>query len=1007
MKSRLIQRASSLLLIAGVMVQVAVAGVLVPVSGLNSGETPGLAGSGDSVNPLIAPNGRFVVFASRAENLSLQRTSLQSPATGAAFNVFMRDRLVGTIRLCSVNLQGNGGGNGDSLPTGLSEDGRFVLFESLASDLVLGDTNGSKDVFLRDLQTETTFLVSASTNGSCGNGDSWQSTMTPDGLQVVFSSAGNNLVGDDTNGIADIFVHDVRGGTTALVSIGAALPASGAVNPAPRCDAPVITSDGRFVAYLGPTVMTNSYPAVTANEVYVRDRDAGVTYPASTNVHKYVEGPTIAYNHVLSEDGRFIAVEGSSSSAAVLLRWNLFTSTADLVTTNPVFPVATPRHFRSVDMTSDGRFITYVANVGSAEQVYLWDGETGTNRLVSANLTNGPAVAAAFDWPVVDSGGRYIAFLSTATDLVTNAVAAGYHLYLRDIQNSTTRLIDAGQNGAAGPKDFLNAPRLTPDGRFLAFDCTDTDLVPGDNNKACDVFVCDLGNGAFELISSRWPELPSETANASVGPTFSVNGDGRFVAFTSFANNLAGWTNSYSGIFLRDLLAGTNDIVSLDFAGTSGVNGASTDPLISADGTVVVFNSRATNLVSGITNVTKDIFLRDLTSGATSLVSMNYSNTGAGNAGSTLLAMSADGRRVLYKSAASTLVTNGWVGEKLLLRSVPDARNVLVASFTTRISSAAMTSDGRFVAYGLEPSRGNMFLWDAVVGANVYTNITPAVSNIVVSVDGNRMAAIQGSRVFGVDRDAGTNFMIAEGPGAPWNAHGNLQFSADGRWLVYTTSAGQVPQDTNGLSDVYLYDFVGQSNQLISCGFGSGAAANGASDSPVISSDGRFIAYRSVADDIVPGDQNTMPDIFLFDRQTGTTTLLSASVFPGSSGNNRSVSPVFSGDGQTLVFQSWASDLTLRDFNSSSDLFAISIATSNTVHAVAGRVVFAPLSGRLPTLTWDAQPGVSYKVEFKEDLREPVWRSLNGSVSVLGCRGSACDLDAPVTQKFYRILASQ
>ena len=136
-------------------------------------------------------------------------------------NVFLRDRASNTTTLVSVNLTGTGGGNGDSLPFGISTNGQFALFESAASDLVANDTNNAQDIFVRDLVNGTTTLVSVNTSGSSGNGESRDPVMTPDGRYVAFASAANDLVAGDNNGIPDIFVRDLQSNTTTLVSVGA------------------------------------------------------------------------------------------------------------------------------------------------------------------------------------------------------------------------------------------------------------------------------------------------------------------------------------------------------------------------------------------------------------------------------------------------------------------------------------------------------------------------------------------------------------------------------------------------------------------------------------------------------------------------------------------------------------------------------------------------------------------------------------------------------------------
>src|SRR5262249_16421586 len=127
----------------------------------------------------------------------------------AHLNVFVRDRTNGTTTLASVNLNGIAG-NGNSLPVGISTNGRYALFESTASDLVSGDTNGVSDIFIRDLVAGTTALVSASTNGGFANGVSRSPTMSVDGRCVAFVSAASNLAAGDTNGIPDVFIRDLQ-----------------------------------------------------------------------------------------------------------------------------------------------------------------------------------------------------------------------------------------------------------------------------------------------------------------------------------------------------------------------------------------------------------------------------------------------------------------------------------------------------------------------------------------------------------------------------------------------------------------------------------------------------------------------------------------------------------------------------------------------------------------------------------------------------------------------------
>ena len=120
--------------------------------------------------------------------------------------------------------------------------------------------------------------------------------------------------------------------------------------------------------------------------------------------------------------------------------------------------------------------------------------------------------------------------------------------------------------------------------------------------------------------------------------------------------------------------------------------------------------------------------------------------------------------------------------------------------------------------------------------------------------------------------------------------------------------------------------------------------------------------------------------------------------------NNRSGYPVFSGDGQTLVFQSWASDLAPRDFNQSGDIFALKLATSGTNQVFSAELVFRPAAGGLPTIVWQAQPGASYRAQFKDDLADPQWQDLPGGASLVGDHGYALDLLPSIGKRFYRVV---
>jgi len=449
-------------------------------------------GGGASSIPIITPDGRYVLFASAANNLVLNAATNPIPLlVPPKMNVYLRDRLSGTTALVSANLSGLGGGNGDSWPSGVSTNGRYALFESSASDLAFGDTNGATDVFVRDLAVGVTLLASVNTNGVAGNGASRDAVMTPDGRYVAFASDASDLAPDDTNRIADVFVRDVRAGLTVLASVSAI--STNATNPAGGSESPDITPDGRCVAFY--STATGLVPdAGAGGDIYARDLVSDNTIWVSTGARaavKSVMGATqaISFNHALSADGRYVAYESSPVpalatagpiSAGLILRYDLQTGLTDVVSTNAWVTTGASQDIANLAMTPDGRFIAFIANTngttGANTCVLVWDAQTGASLLASGAPDHSVPPGSTCDWPALDPSGRYAAFLSTASNLTTNALSGPYHLFLRDLQEGATTLVDADAEGAGAGVSAASAPRLAA-GPVIAFESFDSDLA--------------------------------------------------------------------------------------------------------------------------------------------------------------------------------------------------------------------------------------------------------------------------------------------------------------------------------------------------------------------------------------------------------------------------------------------------------------------------------------------------------------------------------------------------
>ena len=973
---------------------------------------PPAGGDGDSTLPIVSRDGRFVLFVSTANNLVSLTTNQPLPAPfPAPLNVYLRDRTKGTTVLVSVNLSGTGGGDADSIPIGVSTNGRYALFESSADNLVDGDTNNAGDVFLRDLQSGVTRLVSVSIDGGFGDNSSYNSAMSPDARYVAFASAASNLVAGDTNGIPDVFIRDLESNVTSLVSIGSQ---PGTNSPLTiESDAPSVTPDGRYVLFY--STARNLAPGVqTAGDLYLRDRVSNTTIWVSSAV-KSLLGTlgsvtnTVSFNAALSDDGQHVAFESiafPNGTPAAILRYSVQTAQTELTDTNAVPQFAQAYGgIQDLGMTPDGRFVAYVVNAidssGSTTAIRVWDAQSGTSVLASGDLTNGVIQGSLVDSPAISDNGQFVAFLSDAPNVVTNEVTDDFHIYLRDLKAATTTLIDADTNGVGVLVASISGAVMSADGSFIAFDSQDSSLVPADRNRAYDVFLRDLSRNGIELISPHDPALPSFTPNGpSACSSFGVSADAHLIAFWSEGDDLvADDTNEDRDVFVRDILAGTTSLVSVNTNGTVA-DGFSTDPAISADGRYVAFSSFADDIVPGDTNGAQDVFVRDLQARTTVLASVNPAG-GAANADSYSPVISSSGRSVLFRSRAGNMISPAMpVGpENIFLRDLESNRTYALT--TNGVTAAAMAPDGGLVAYITSSSRisqnsDRLFLWSSQSNAIVYSLSGVGFTSTAISPDGHWLAYVTNNqstaRLFGVDRMLNTNFLIASYVSSSSSA---LRFDPSSRYLAYLASSGP----TSSVTQVYLFDFQTGINRLVTQSYDGVSPGNNNSDSIDVSSGGRFVAFRSAATNLVPGDTNGVPDVFLYDGLSGAITLISANRFGTASADNRSLSPIFSADGQTLVFTSWASDLVTNDFNYNADVFTLKLSAGGITPG------FSVLALPGTWLTWPASIGKSYRVQFKNNLDEPEWHDLTQAVSIMGSRASVQDAAQTSGQRFYRVIA--
>jgi Tol biopolymer transport system component len=387
--------------------------------------------------PSISADGRFVAYESSASNLVVGDTN-------GYLDVFVYDSQTATTTRVSLGV-GGAQSNHQSYEVALSADGRFVAFKSSATNLVVGDTNGGTDIFVHDRQTATTTRVSVNSSGAQASGWSSSPSISQDGRYVAFDSEAPDLVAGDTNGVSDAFVHDRQTGVTKRVSVD-----SGGAQGDQSSWVPGISADGRFVSYVSDS--TNLVPGDgnSQSDIFVHDLVTGATTRVSVDSFG-VEGNGYVYWPVLSADGRFCAFLASSSNL----------------------------------VPGDTNF---------ADDIFVHDRQTGTTERVSVD-SFGTEADDNCDGPVISADGRFVAYMSYATNLVPGDSNFALDVFLRDRATGVTTRESVDSSGAEGDLDS-DSPSLSADGRYVAFDSDASNLVPGDTNNHFDVFVRDRGPAA-------------------------------------------------------------------------------------------------------------------------------------------------------------------------------------------------------------------------------------------------------------------------------------------------------------------------------------------------------------------------------------------------------------------------------------------------------------------------------------------------------------------------------
>ncbi|NQT21142.1 MAG: hypothetical protein HQ592_15650 [Planctomycetes bacterium] len=394
-------------------------------------------------------------------------------------------------------------GDGDSGRPTISGNGRFVVFGSMAGNLVPDDTNEINDVFVYDCLTGRNERISVKPDGTQVIGPSMESCISADGDVVALSSMAWDLDPTNPNGMIDIYVQVRQTGETARItgswdgSTGSMFSVSGY---------PKISADGRFVSF--HSMLSNLLPGDDPiPDIFVHDRQTAQTTIVSV-ASDGTKGNDASLGGCISGDGRYVA----------------FVSTAD-------------------NLVDDDDNVV--------DDVFVHDRQTGQTTRVSV-ATDGTQADMGSAQCCISADGRYVAFKSEAGNLVPDDTNDENDVFVHDRQTGQTTRVSIASDGTEADDDSFQ-PSLSVDGRYVAFDSEAANLVPGDTNEMDDVFVHDRQTGRTSRVSMATDGTQGD--HLSTAPSISANG--RFVTFQSLAGSLVpDDTNEAWDVFIHERLPG-------------------------------------------------------------------------------------------------------------------------------------------------------------------------------------------------------------------------------------------------------------------------------------------------------------------------------------------------------------------------------------------------------------------------------------------------------------------
>lgn len=387
-------------------------------------------------------------------------------------------------------------GNLDSFAPSISADGRYVVFLSVADNLVADDTNGQQDVFLYDRDSGEVTRVSVGFEGQEANGISNDAHISSDGNRVVFVSEASNLVASDTNDVADVFLYERENGALHRISVGV-----DGVQGDDRSLQPAISADGAFVAFVSLADSLSEDDDNGFSDIYVYDAaHKRLELVSVTNDGQQADGTS--KHPAISADGRYVVYQSRAANLAGVdnnQMYDIFLrdrqeGRTELVSYTAQGDVGNFESQRP-SISDDGRFVAFeswASNLVEGDgnnfsDVFVTDRVAGKVEMVSVS-NDGKQADHVNGGAVISGDGRYVAYSSMAGNLVANDANGMFDVYMRDRVLASTSLVSVNLRGEAANGTSIS-PSLTAGGNNVVFDSLAADLVTNDTNGRLDVFI--------------------------------------------------------------------------------------------------------------------------------------------------------------------------------------------------------------------------------------------------------------------------------------------------------------------------------------------------------------------------------------------------------------------------------------------------------------------------------------------------------------------------------------